>query len=616
MGRGYFMAAVFALLLIALTAFSFSVLLEKDIVDMLPFTVFSSILYLYFFYCANLLSLGITTLYLLIGSLLFYAIFTAVKEKRNVSEKITPAFVVFCCTSAFFLLYTADNYSINWDELRVWSAMPKAIYETKQLQLGAGALIFDSGDNMQTYPPALPLFANFFLSAAPVFKESYIFLAYAVFVSAITVSPFRDLRWKHWWLIPIAFIFVTCAPFVLTLHGGDNSYFYESLYIDPVLGFAAGYVCYLATSKPFRSGFDRIRFALALGVLVIIKDTGILFAALSVVCALVICRFEDKPSFPVLVRKLAIPAGLMLLPYFLWKGLLQHYHITNHVSLQIRLPAAQVVGALTDVLLHAPIINLLVFGLSFLTYALILLLVCVFIEVLCKRHSKANNTCAFLLAAVSFLAFAFGYISIFPYGSAEHLLNLSYYRYFTTLTCAYFIFACLRYLPIIVEAIPEGRKAVRVPVFVFSLLMCGFSTFVLSYWESDYTNMYSDFLVQSATEKPKIMAQIPVDFKVEHQRVYLLMAEKEPNIFHHRFYFELIGSGINIENFYIDTDMYNGLGISPDSVEETAEKWYARLQEDSYDYIYLYSVNEVIRQAFAHLGLGEALPGRAYPVGS
>lgn len=610
------MAAVFALLLIALTAFSFSVLLEKDIVDMLPFTVFSTILYLYFFYCANLLSLGIISLYLLIGGLLFCAIFTAVKGKRNVREKITPAFVVFCCTSAFFLLYTADNYSVNWDELRVWSAMPKAIYETKQLQLGAQALIFDSSDNMQTYPPALPLFSNFFLSAAPAFVESYIFLAYAVFVSAITIAPFRQLRWNKWCFMPLAFIFVTCAPFVMTLHGGDSSYFYESLYIDPVLGFAAGYVFYLATAKPFQTRLSRIRFALSLGVLVIIKDTGIVFAMLSLVCALLIRFFEEKIPVTALVRDLIAPAGLTFASYFLWKGLLHLYQITNHVSLRVKLPAAQVVGALADVLLHAPIINLIVFGISFLSYCLILLLGCVLVEKLSKRHSKVNNICAFVLVTLSFLLFAFGYISIFPYSSPEHLLDLSYYRYFTTLTSAYFIFAFLRYLPVLIDWIPANRAVIRIPVFMGTLLICLFSTFVLCYWQTDYANMYSDFLVRARNEKPRIVEQIPVDDTQKHQRVYLLMAEKEPNIFHHRFYFELIGTGMNIENFYIDTDMHDALGTSPDPVEVTARNWYTRLQKDGYDYIYVYSVNESISQAFACLELGEAIAGHAYPVGS
>ena len=605
------MAAVFSLFLILLTAIAFSILLEKDAAEMLPVSVFSTILYLYFFYCADMLPLGIISLYLLIAVLLFFAVFSVRKVRLKITEKLTPAFVVFCCTAVFFLLYTADNLSINWDELRVWSAMPKAIFETKQLQLGPQALIFDSSDNMQTYPPALPLFSVFLLSASPVFVESYIFLAYAVFVSAITILPFHNLRWKHWWLMPFAFIFVACAPFVLTLHGGDNSYFYESLFIDPVLGFAAGYVFYLATAKPFHTRFDRIRFALALGVLVLIKDSGILFAALSLVCALLINYFEDKPSAVTLVRRVLFPACFMLAPYFIWKGLLQLYQITNHVSLQLKFPAAQVLGALIQVLVHAPIINLIVFGVSFLVYALVLILLCVMMEMFCKRHSRINNICAFLLAALSFLIFAFGYISIFPYGSAEHLLSLSYYRYFTTLTSAYLIFVFLRYLPIVLEAVSTRRRAFRILVFVVSLLVCSFSTFVLFYWESSYS---ADYLAQASNEKQKILSEIPIDPTGNHRRVYLLMAEKEPNIFHHRFYFELIGSGINIENFYIDTDMYDGLGTSPDPADVTAENWYARLQKDAYDYIYVYSTNEFIQQAFAHLGLGEALPGHAYPV--
>ncbi len=605
------MAAVFALFLIVLAAIAFSIVLDKDAGEMLPITACSIILYLYIFYCINWLQLGMISLYLLIGALFFCAFRCTIKEKVNIVSKITPAFAVFCCTSVFFLLYTADNLSVHWDELRVWSAMPKAIYETKQLQLGSQALIFDSADNMQTYPPALPLFANFFLAAAPAFRESYIFLAYALFVSVLTIQPFRSLRWNQWYLCPVAFIFVTCAPFVLTLHGGDGSYFYESLFIDPVLGFAAGYVFYLATSKPFRSKFSIIQFSLALAVLVMIKDTGILFAALSLLCALTISLLEEKQPASLLFKKILIPVCMMCLPYFLWKGLLHHYSITNHVSLHIKVPAMQVISALIEVLTKKPIINLVVFGFSFLVYALILLILCAVAELIFKPHSRANNICVFGLCFVSFLLFSFGYINIFPYASAEALLDLSFYRYFTTLTSAWLILCFLRYLPAVLEAIPQGRSALKLSAFLAGMLICFASVFVLSYWESDYSSV---FLEQAKNEKDKILEEIPVDFAEEHKRVYLLMAEKEPNIFHHRFYFELIGSGINIENFYNDTDMYDALGISPEPAENAAEIWYQRLQNEGYDYIYIYSVNDAFTQAFAHLGLGEAIPGQAYPV--
>lgn len=605
------MAAVFALLMLALGAVALAVILDKDAGELLPFAVFSVILYLYFFYCADILTVGIPALFLTIAALILYAAYCTIKNKISIKSKITPAFVVFCCTSVFYLVYTAGNYSVNWDELRVWSAMPKAIYETKQLQLGPQALIFDTADNMQTYPPALPLFANYFLAAAPSFAESYIFLAYSIFVSAITVSPFRKLRWEHWWAMPFAAFFVLGAPFVLTLHGGDNSYFYQSLFIDAVLGFAAGYVFYLATAKPFASRFARIRFALALSVLVIVKDSGILFAALSLVCALCICRAEEKTPLRVLLKKPLLPLFLMCLCYLIWKGLLRHLGISNHIAFHITIPTIATIGALPEALLRAPIINLVVFGFSFAVYALLLLGLCFALDLLLKPYSKANRVCTFLLTALSFLFFAYGYVVIFPSTTYEKILDLSYYRYFTTLTGAYLTLAVLRYFPAVFGLVPAERKAVKVPACVIGILACGFAVFALNHWESDYDQ---PFLASAAQEKPKILAQIPTDPTQPHKRVYLLMAEKEPNIFHHRFYFELIGTGINIENYYPDTDMYDGLTPSPHSVEETAEKWYRRLQEESYDYIYVYSTNETFNRAFAHLGLGEAVAGRAYPV--
>ena len=70
------MAAVLALILIVLSALSFSIVLDQDAVEMLPFTIFAFILYYYLFYCANLLAVGIISLYLLIAALFFFVLVT------------------------------------------------------------------------------------------------------------------------------------------------------------------------------------------------------------------------------------------------------------------------------------------------------------------------------------------------------------------------------------------------------------------------------------------------------------------------------------------------------------------------------------------------------------
>ena len=305
----------------------------------------------------------------------------------------------------------------------------------------------------------------------------------------ITVSPFRKLRWKHWWAMPFAAFFVICVPFVLTLHGGDNSYFYQALFIDPVLGFAAGYVFYLATTKPFRTGFSRMQFALALSVLVIIKDSGILFALLSVLCALCIRRAEEKTPLTTLLKGLLLPVSLMLLSYLIWKGLLAFYNISNHIPLHPAIPTAAFIGDFPEVLVRAPIINLIVIRFSFLVYVLILLAMSVLLDVWLKPYSRANCLWSFLLVTLSFLFFSYGYVIIFHHATYEMILDLSYYRYFTTLTAAYLIFCFLRYLPVVFEKIPADRNVIRLPVFVLSILACFFGAFVLDYWKPDYDTM-------------------------------------------------------------------------------------------------------------------------------
>lgn len=610
------MPAIFSLFFLLFSAFALSVVFDQDAVEMLPFTSFAVILYLYIFYCANLFPWGICTLYLLLALLLAYAVYTSIKKKRNVVNKLTPAFVVFLCVCIFFFLYTKDNYSVLWDELRVWSAMPKAIYETGKLQLGAESLIFDSpGFNMQTYPPALALFTNYFLAFAPTFAESYIFFAYAVFVSSISVNVFRHLRWKDWWFIPFIAIFVIYAPILLTKHGGDHSYFYESLFIDPVLGFAAGYSFFLASADPLRTRFSRLQFSLSLAVLVIIKDSGIMFAILSLLCAVSIKCFERKSSLKVIFQGMRLPLCLILLSYFPWKLLLSFFNSQGHLSLHLDLFTTDLLRILFEVITREPIIPLRVINISFLGYCLALFAVCFIAEILFKPHSKSNNLIVFVSLFIAIVLFACGYLMVFPsIDSYALMVSLSYKRYFTTLCAMLFIFCSLRYFCVVYDVIKPGHIAAKSTILLFSILLLLRFGPTLSYWERDYTEDLAELITPAQSAKEQILLQIPVDDAAEPKNIYLLIAEREPEKIHHRIYFELIGSGIHIENFYNDTDMYYGTSASPYSVEETAEKWYARLQDEGYDYIYVYSTNDTFNQAFAHLGLEEPIPGTAYPV--
>jgi hypothetical protein len=309
--------------------------------EAVPFTITAIIGILYLFYIVNKLLIGYYIVLVIIVAIYLYAAYIilykglARKEKgfiRQIAQRLfTPGIAIFTVLFLVLDVITHNNLVVTWDELRLWAAYPKALYFTNQLQLGFDKLIYSI---MQEYPPGMALFQYFIQRLSGCFVEAKLFWAYGVFAISVLLPALRNIRWKNlWWIILITF----CAfivPMLFSNSGQGALNMYRSLFIDPMLGILFAYCLFLCFQEGFSDLYATIRFAMGLGALVLLKNTGAALAAMALVISVFIEKnhgrslFKGKGSGRLRIR--FITAAICMFGfYLLWSITIKRYGVAS-----------------------------------------------------------------------------------------------------------------------------------------------------------------------------------------------------------------------------------------------------------------------------------------------
>lgn len=249
-----------------------------------PLTVFSIIVILYIFGLFNQLAWGAWAVLLLAAALWFFTILhIAAKHTFRIFLKqfFTPAFVFFTLT---FLLVLYSNYGrfvSNRDDLAHWADTVKILFLTDRF-----ATVPTSFAQYQSYPPAMSL-----LQYLPQFIGRLIggdfseWLLYVVFESAalvLFVPAFSKLEWSkpHVFYIAVMFVCACCVPGIM------HSDIYRTLMIDPYLGLVAGYGFAILLLNEGRDALDNATLVFACVVTTLSKQAGAVLAVFLCTAAL------------------------------------------------------------------------------------------------------------------------------------------------------------------------------------------------------------------------------------------------------------------------------------------------------------------------------------------
>ncbi len=297
--------------------------------ECLPAAGCGVIVILYLFGLAGLMAYGTAAVLLACAACYGFALWRILTKRISLRafglRVCTPAMALF---ALFFIIAMVCNYGrmpYHGDEFSHWAYGVKAMTHLNDFAANpASASLYGS------YPPAMQLLQyyvqklNGFFIGSPSYRDWLLFVSYQVFGFSLFLPFFKNLHWRQ----AGTAVLLGAAAFLLPLIWFPL--FYESTFIDPIIGMLAAYCLAAVWRAKSGDGWQILFICLALCVMTLSKDAGLLFA-LVCGCAFMV-RTWAKPQSDGLFtqnRKRGLvtlaAAAAIGVPKLSWNGLLERY---------------------------------------------------------------------------------------------------------------------------------------------------------------------------------------------------------------------------------------------------------------------------------------------------
>ncbi len=582
-------------ILFVITISVFLAIVVKQPAEMVVSIVFLSVILILFpFYCVNKLELGRNTIVILSIIIVIYSI--KMNGLKTIRLYLSSGLLALLLAIIVIVLITKNNYVRLWDETRLWGATPKALFYTNELQLGEDAIVFPF---MQAYPPGMPLLVYFVESFNSSFQEWEIFLVYGVFVCVLLVYPVGKLGIRRGLTGVVLALAIVLIPCLLTEHGGDYAYFYNSLFIDAVLGVLTGYGLYVSVAENTNTWWKVYQLLVVSNALILLKDSGVLFAV-CVIAVSVYCYFlENKKT----VRKLAVFLGVLLYSLaclLFWNILLKWKGARNPVGLKKTFTIAAVLELIKKICSVSVLSFYGKYGILRIEITLsVAMLIALYASIkLTKRFkdvSKKADACVIAACVITSLLFLAGYVK--AYG--EELP--SYQRYMSTILAMFFTYISLRVLALVAGCKNStwDKIPTRIPLLIVLIFLLSIRVYS---WETR-TNLASICpYKESQAHSKTILRKMEKESGQRMNRVYLLFPGKadENCLLAQRIYMNLIGTTVNVKNDFrnmsiVSFEEYDRL--DHELIHNRAEQWKEAVV-NNYDYLYVVCTDNITNEAF------------------
>lgn len=258
--------------------------------DTLPLSVFSLLLLLYIAGLAGLLPYGVIAALALSACCLVLAAARVLTKriscKALFGNLLTPACAAFALLFTLSVVLNAGRAPYHGDEFSHWAYTVKAMAYCNDFGTNpAAASLYAS------YPPGMSLMQYClqrlsFLTSGAVYTEWMLFTPYQSTAFALVIClACRGRSWRN------ALTAAPLAASAVLLPAILYPLFYESIFVDPIMGLLAGFLFALAWRKERYDTLTICTACCGLAVLTLLKDAGVYFAVL---CAAVL--FFDLAS--------------------------------------------------------------------------------------------------------------------------------------------------------------------------------------------------------------------------------------------------------------------------------------------------------------------------------
>lgn len=259
------MSSLFAILLLVSLCGFLIILSKRTFEEVIPLSIFITILILYFFGLFGFLKSGIYVVcisaFCSIGFSAFYII--TKRDSSFIKRFFTPGFVIFWIITAIIYCGTKGLMITRNDEFSHWGLVVKnmVIFDAFGYIKG-GTTMFPS------YPPGISLLQYFFIRLDSGFHEASLYQALDIMAVSTFMPLFKSIPLKKWKHLFIITLIIFTLPLIF------YSDFYHSIYVDGILGVLFAYILFSYFSENTLTKFNILNISLASAVLTLLKGSG------------------------------------------------------------------------------------------------------------------------------------------------------------------------------------------------------------------------------------------------------------------------------------------------------------------------------------------------------
>lgn len=553
------------------------------------------------FYLCLLLALAFPV----IAGILFFKHKTISDLGKNL---FTPGFCIFVLLYIFVYILNFNRGFTVWDEISHWGPMVKETLRLDKFYSVPESTAYIHKD----YPPIICLFETIWCKLSGGYKEAYLYRALQTLSFSLFMPALTRFTWKKnlGFYIKLLLILVSILSAVIVVTVGEAA-FYQSVYIDCILGLMLAYSISLIFYEKKLTGFGVFRLSVSLSFLLLTKQMGLVFFLL-ILGILVLNYFivhknefphklKERPTKKQLVNFAVIAIALVVIPYSLI-ALWNNYVQTGDISRQFNMSSIRIsdlIGIVTgtggEAFQHTALVN---FSKAVLTkeliarpvplaYWQIMLLTVVVFWLISKYGNKyfekgrINGLNAGLFLGAIGYAFAMLLLYVFNFGPYEGPRLASFDRYLDTYCFAVSALAMMLYLFIEGKKEESNQKSsfmVIAALLVFIWVVVLTPGAVTNFKPAIHHNSKAAFLYSDAeTIKEKTS---PSD------DVYII-SQKDNAFVPYTIHYLIMPQKCNMGEYSLGEPYYDGDVFTTDL---TPEEWRTRLIE--YDYLYLHYVDE------------------------
>ena len=554
------------------------------------------------------LNAGVYTAYVLAAASWIAAVIITV-VRRSVRETIkrffTPAWLVFTLLAAFLTLGAHGMQVHTWDEFSHWA------YSVQEMLLN-GQLYTSklSDDFFKAYPPLMPLWQYLcqMMHGKREIADGLLYFCEQLLAGCVLMPFLRRLQWKR----PLPVILSALA--VIGLPAAIYADHFELLYIDSYLGIFAGAAFAMIALNVWKRPLGVACLALTEAALTLIKDSGLAFAAMSLVYLLILVLTDkDRPRHYIALAVVCAAVAAAKLSWSMHLGSLGIASSSLKIDLaDFRLlitggaPESyrhEVIANLGQFLLLDDTLRLTVFNIP-VSYLAAMLLLSIGAGFLCmkRREGMILSISLLLCMAVYLFGIMMLFLYFFPRYNALRLISAG--RYIKSMVqCIFTVCAACAIWRV------DGKKQNPVMIAVLAVLL------LLVPWQ--YPGSYAAQAVAQETRKEAVpfreSAQLIRDGAVmpdgERPKVYLALQTDEDLSYYGIHYYARPYAEVNRDRWHMGAERRS------DQVNiwvVTEEQWSQLLKQ--YDYVYVLNADEFLQETYGGMADAAFEPPTVYKV--